>query len=421
LGKIIDTSFGHLRLEYYQENSMKKFEFIGTMGLGLLSLFACNSASVAPPAETFIETQSKATPTITKSVAETPTLQTTAISSQVTKEPPTLLLSKPGKYFAGNREYTLVDNSRDGREIELLIWYPAHKQTDADGRAIVRDAIPDMGGAPYPVILTEEDSGRYIFLSHLATHGFVMVVVKSPKSEPPEKFIVFQQVRDFLFSLDQISANPPDELENLINTDRVGVTGYSYGGDIALTVSGARVDPEFYISQCEQVSTLVRESFHWVYEDYYCQDAKNWDAFVNFIGEEITSNDDGLWQPITDERIRAVMPMASTVSWYYGERGLAEVDRPTFLIWGTKDLVSPYQLEVGFTFEHIEIPERFLISFIGKTHMMPFSPDVAVGMKHFGTAFFGYYLQDRKDYTEYFSKDFVEQFDDLFWGVYSDD
>ena len=166
--------------------------------------------------------------------------------------------------------------------------------------------------------------------------------MKSPSSEPPEEFEGFQLVRDFLFSLDQISANSPDGLENLIDTSRVGVTGYSYGGDISLTVSGARVDPEFYLSQCMQISTLVPESLQWIYNDYYCQDAINWDEFVHFIGDEITISDDGLWQPLTDERIRAVMPMAPTVSWYFGERGLAAVDRPTLLIWGTKDVLSPY-------------------------------------------------------------------------------
>jgi len=278
-----------------------------------------------------------------------------------------------------------------------------------------------MSDAPYPVILTEENSGKYIFLSHLATHGFVLVVVKSPSSDPAIEGNGFRLVRDFLFSLDQISANPPDGLENLMDTDRVGVTGYSYGGDISLTISGARVDPEFYLSQCEQVSTLVPMSFQSIYEDYYCQDAKNWDEFVNFIGDETTSNDNGLWQPITDQRIRAVMPMAPTVSWYFGERGLAAVDRPILLIWGTKDTLSPYPLEAGYTFENLGTPDRYLISFIGNTHGLPLTEYGALRLKHFATAFFGYYLQGRAEYAEYFSEDFVTQFDDLAWGVYADE
>jgi predicted dienelactone hydrolase len=388
--------------------AMKKVISLSALGIVLSLLFGCSSSAT--------ETLVNSTPTRGALATVAPT-----IILQDTQEPAEFLLSEPGPFFAGNREYTLIDNSRNSREIKLLIWYPALKQIDADGRSIIRDVEPDTSNAPYPVILTEENSGRYIFLSHLATHGFVLIVVKSPSSDPAIEGNGFKLVRDFLFSLDQISTNAPEGLENVIDTDRVGVTGYSYGGDIALTISGARVDPEFYLSQCEQVSTLVPESFQWIYEDFYCEDARNWDTFVHFVGDEIASSDNGLWQPITDQRIRAVMPMAPTVSWYFGERGLAAVDRPTLLIWGTKDILSPYPLEAEYTFEHIIGPDRFLISFIGRTHMMPFSDDVALQLKHFTTAFFGYYLQGRVDYGEYFSEDFVTQFDDLAWGVYSDE
>jgi hypothetical protein len=368
--------------------AMQRFGIIATIGLGLLLLLACSSTTA------------------------------TKIPPQNTREPASFLLSEPGPYFAGNVEYTLIDDSRNGREIKLLIWYPALKQTDADGQAIVRDAMPDMSNAPYPLILTEGDSGRYLFMSHLATHGFVMIVVKSsPSLEELGGKIVFQIARDFLFSLEQISQNPPDGLKKVMDTDQVGVTGYSYGGDSTLAVSGARVDPEFYLSQCNNISSLVPEAVQWIYEEY-CRDARNWDEFVTFMGDEITRSDDGLWQPLTDERIRAVMPMAPTVSWFYGERGLASVDRPTFLIWGTKD--ENYATEAEYTFEHLIIPDRYLISFIGWDHSLAMSSYPALRIKHFATAFFGYYLQGRKDYTEYLSEEFVSQFDDLAWGAYSD-
>jgi len=388
---------------------MKRFRLGVTIGVGLFFLCACSS------------TTTEATATMLQDKATSTTAPQATILPQNTPEPPSFLLSEPGPYFAGNRAFTLIDNSRNGREIELRIWYPAINQTDADGRSIVRDAEPDMNGAPYPMVITEESSGLNIFLSHLATYGFVMVVVKD--SHVTEEGVYssssgFQNVRDFLFSLDQVSANPPDGLENLIDTNRVGVTGYSYGGDISLTVSGARVDPEFYLSQCENISSLVPESFQWVYNDFYCQEARYWDEFVNFMGEEITSSDDGLWQPLTDERIQAVMPMASTMSWFYGDRGLAAVDRPTLLIWGTKDEV--YSIEAEYTFEHLIKSDRYLISFIGNTHFLPMTEYGALRLKHFATAFFGYYLQGHEDYAEYFSEDFVSQFDDLAWGVYAD-
>jgi hypothetical protein len=58
-----------------------------------------------------------------------------------------------------------------------------------------------------------------------------------------------------------------------------------------------------------------------------------------------------------------------------------------------------------------------MISFIGKGHMMVFDTEQANRMKHFATAFFGYYLQERDEYAIYFSEDFVTRYDDLAWGV----
>lgn len=356
------------------------------------------------------------------------TLKVTEVNEETseinaTQAPASLVLSEPGPYFAGNREYTIVDESRNGREINLLIWYPASMETNADGKPIVRDAVPNTSNAPYPVILTEENSGRSIFLSHLASHGFVMVIVRAPKTiqgEPLGAFPLFDEAQDFLFTIDQIGSKPPEGLAGMIDSDHVGVTGYSYGGDIALIIGGARLDPGFYLSQCNQINLIVPEKYQWVYRDFYCHEADNWDDFVTYLGGEITSGEDGLWQPMTDSRIRAIMPMAPTVSWYYGERGLRSVEIPTLLIWGTNDELSPYPLEAGFTTENIGSTEKFLISFIGRTHMLFQSDEAVLQVRHFTTAFFGYYLQGREDYAEYFSEDFVTQNKDFHWGVYKE-
>ena len=48
---------------------------------------------------------------------------------------------------------------------------------------------------------------------------------------------------------------------------------------------------------------------------------------------------------------------------------------------------------------------------------MVFDPPQMAQMKHFATAFFGYHLQGRTEYQEYFSEEFVSQYPDLFWGV----
>jgi predicted dienelactone hydrolase len=110
--------------------------------------------------------------------------------------------------------------------------------------------------------------------------------------------------------------------------------------------------------------------------------------------------------------------MAAAGTWLYGERGLAAADRPALMIAATEDEFIPYSLETAFIFEHLGAPVKSLISFIGKDHMRTLDPDPAKRIKHFMTAFFGYQLQGREDYLEYFSQDFVNQFEDLAWGIY---
>ena len=38
-------------------------------------------------------------------------------------------LSEPGPYFVGTTSLVLVDNSRNGRDVRVTLWYPALKQT----------------------------------------------------------------------------------------------------------------------------------------------------------------------------------------------------------------------------------------------------------------------------------------------------
>ena len=154
----------------------------------------------------------------------------------------------------------------------------------------------------------------------------------------------------------------------------------------------------------------------WIEE--ICSPSKNWDEYSSHVGTEITSSDDGLWRPITDDRILAVMPMTLDGAWLFGERGLASVDRPTLMLCATK---TPVQLENAYTFEHLGTPERSMISWIERSDGMVFVSEVAGQMNHSVTAFFGYHLQGIEEYAAYFSEDFVTQFDDLAWGAYSDD
>jgi predicted dienelactone hydrolase len=346
----------------------------------------------------------------------------TATIPLVTQKPVSFPLSEPGPYFVGLQAHTIMDESRNDREIQLTIWYPAFEQTDSDGRTITGNAEPDLSGAPYPLIFTGTNSGMGIFKSHLASHGFVMAIVQSPgfSYKAPWNNSVIDVPLDYLFVLDMLTSNPPEGLDDVLDTNRVGVAGYSSDGLFSLALGGARINPEYYFSQCAQALNLDPPLIPFLV-NYFCELSERWDEFSSQVGAEISTVSEGLWQPTTDDRILAIMPMAPDSAWLYGAEGLAAINIPSLIIAGTADELVSYEKSSCYIYEHLVNSDRNLISFIGKHHMMVDNKEEKSRINHFAVAFFGYYLQGHEEYADYFSGDFVSQFDDLFWGVYSNE
>ncbi len=333
--------------------------------------------------------------------------------------PASLPFSDPGPMFAGKHTYTIKDHNRKGREIFLAIYYPAIEHFDADGSPIIQDAEADRSGAPYPLILTGRDSGSFLFKSHLATYGFVTVIVRSPgfSYTAPWNNAVIDAPLDFLFALDVLTSDPPEILAGMLDTNRVGVAGYSSDGFFSLALSGARINPAYYFSQCAQAPNMDPPIKPFLL-DYYCNLSKRWDEFSTQVSPDISTLSEGLWQPTTDERILAAMPMAPDLAWLYGEAGLSAIHIPSLIVAGTTDDLVSYKMTSCYVYEHLVNVERYLISFIGKGHMMVENEKVISQINHFAVAFFGYHLQKHTGYAEYFSEPFVSQVDGLAWGIY---
>ncbi len=126
-------------------------------------------------------------------------------------------LSEAGPYYTGKRRFTFEDTGRDGRRTDITVLYPALQPEGSKGTKLLagtnREA--DLSGAPYPLILTEEDSGDAIFRAHMATHRFVMAVVRPPLPVVDAPVIdtgIVDFPSDFLFVLDQIASNPLEGL-----------------------------------------------------------------------------------------------------------------------------------------------------------------------------------------------------------------
>jgi predicted dienelactone hydrolase len=323
-------------------------------------------------------------------------------------------LSEPGPYDVGLRKFTFVDSARNDRRVSLSFWYPAKRPFGTKSGEVIRDAKPNLREAPYPLILSSTKVAD-VLAPYLVSHGFTWASVDGIDSYMAFYKGAIDQPLDILFALDQMGDNPPEGLEDLIDTDNAGTIGYSFDGFNSLAMSGARVDPDYYLSQCPAPDATT-EAILGGLSAFSCTPAGKWDEFTSQVGESITGSEDGLWQPLTDPRIRAVMPMAGEGWWLFGERGLAAVDRPTLIIVSTEDEL--YRENV-LIFEHLGVADKSLISFVGQNHMMIYDEEMTARMAHFATAFFGYHLQGRDDLAQYFSEDFVAQYADMAWGEYA--
>ena len=330
-----------------------------------------------------------------------------------THEPIPLPLSEPGPYGVGLRQFTFTDPARNDREVTISVWYPAVSPAAPTSTGATRDAEPDRSGEPYPLILSSTKSAN-TFALYLVSHGFTWASVDGIDTYMAIYEGAIDQPLDILFALDQVAANPPEGLEGLIDAENAGTIGYSFDGFNSLAMSGARIDPEYYLAQCPTPDAAT-EAVLGGMSAFDCNPASKWDEFTSHVGESITTSEDGLWQPLTDQRIRAVMPMASEGWWLFGDKGLAAVDRPVLIIDGTIDELYKENVLI---YEHLGTSDKALISFVGQNHMMVYDPEMVSRMAHFAVAFFGYHLQGRQDLAQYFSEDFVTQHDDLFWGAY---
>ena len=371
-------------------NNKKRIQILCWIGIVIFFLAACSS------------------PTITKVPQAATTIPT--VTPQLNSYP----LSEFGPYHVGMRSIMVKDPSRGNRRVPINVWYPALEVQGSTNSVPIRDADPDFNGAPYPLILSSTKVAR-IFAPYLVSHGFTWASVEGLDTYSSFSVGAIDQPLDILFALDQVAANPPEGLEGMIDSDNSGTIGYSFDGFNSLVMSGARIDPQYYLSQCPNPDATTKSILGGL-SAYGCTPSLKWDEFTAQLDESITSSQDGLWQPLTDPRIRAVMPMAGEGWWLFGERGLAAVDRPVMIIVGTNDELYKENVLI---YEHLGTSDKQLISFIGLGHMMVYDQEMTARMAHFAIAFFRYHLQGSQDMAKYFSKDFVAQHNDLFWGVYS--
>lgn len=337
------------------------------------------------------------------------------ISAQ--EESAALPLAAEGPYGVGFQWMSFVDENRQDRQVQTAIWYPAIVPQGETEQGLTRgllDAEPDSAEAPYPLILYSHGYGgnpleAAYFNAHLASYGFVVAGMEHHCGNAPT--CLTDRPLDVLYILDQLGQSRIS-FTDMIDNSIVGVAGYSDGAYTALALSGAQIDPEYFLSwyaEHQDDSTILSIDL-WI---------PPWDEISDYRAQFAPPLEAGeMWPPFSDERIQAVMPMAPCYGPLFGEQGLAAAHVPGFLIGATNDSACSYERDAVFMYEHLGSEERYLLSLIDQGHLVGADPLFVDYFKHFSVAFFGFYLQGVEDYADYLTEPYIAGFDDLAWGAY---
>lgn len=298
-----------------------------------------------------------------------------------------------GSYAVGTRQY-VVDPDAE-RPVPLVVWYPAVKADGADDSYIytiqvkwqpgpeletvvyghaLADAVPDLSGAPYPVVVLSPGFGttatQYTYLAeHLASHGFVVVGVEHQegvylmeenplRDGPPSYAHRPMDVRRALDYAEELTATG-SALEGVLDLENVAVTGHSSGGYTALAAAGARVDEQTMHQRCEAARA---EGDPFGEECYWFEGSEA--EIASIAGFDTTSGE--LWPSMGDTRVDAIIAMSGD-AFMFQQAGLAQITVPVLAMGGTNDY---FDWIAGPTFEYAGSAQKALVAFEGAGHVI---------------------------------------------------
>lgn len=196
-------------------------------------------------------------------------------------------LSEPGPFGTSYCQISTSDANRGNRPVNITVWYPTEKPKKSEGNQPKENAEPDKRNAPWPLLLSSTKMAKAL-APLVVPYGFAWASIDNIDYWVSYNEQIIHQPLDILFELDQIAAHPPESLAGLINTDMAGTLGYSFDGFNSLAVSGARIDPAYYLAQCANPSQIASEIQPGVKYGGYCALADRWDWFAAEAGTKIT-------------------------------------------------------------------------------------------------------------------------------------
>lgn len=232
--------------------------------------------------------------------------------------------------------------------------------------------LPNVQSAVPVIVISHglgSDSSNFRYLAtHLASHGFAVVVPNHPGSDTKQlRSLLDGQSNEILapgefkdrpldikFILDQLQkVNKTDSrFKGKLNLQQVGVFGQSLGGYTALALAGAKINFEQLQKDCKPKALN-----------------KTWNISLLFQCQALTLNHkSGEEYNLQDHRVKAAIAVNPITSSIFGKAGLSQIQTPVMIVGSSDDAIAPALYEQILPFSWFTNSQKYLVMLVGGTH-----------------------------------------------------
>jgi len=233
--------------------------------------------------------------------------------------------------------------------------------------------VPNINNSAPVIVISHGlglDSSNFQYLAtHLASHGFAVIVPNHPGSDAKQlrsllngsanevaKPGEFQdRPLDVKYILDQLekSNHADSRFKGRLNLQQVGVFGQSLGGYTALALAGAKINFEQLEQDCQPEAL---------------QDSWNMSLLLQCRALELSISKSGKEYNLRDERVKAAIAVNPITSSIFGKAGLSQIKIPVMIVGSSDDTVAPALYEQILPFSWFTNSQKYLVMLLGATH-----------------------------------------------------
>lgn len=242
----------------------------------------------------------------------------------------------------GERTFHFNDSSRN-RPVVTELWYPTTDWVVAGDRYTtpflrrytVRDGRLPSG--KFPLILLSHGTGgtrldQEWLAQTLVENGFIVAAVdhwgNTYDNKIPREFVhPWERPLDISFALTTLLADPA--IGQVIDGNRIGVAGFSYGGSTVLMLAGAIAD---YPTMIRRYKTIDRKEL----------DLPKMPGMIALLDDSILLIRIHHLPILKDPRIRAFFAISPGMGpGFVSPRQMTGIDKPVFIVGSQSDSIAP--------------------------------------------------------------------------------